>query len=75
MIVECFKFRKQDPLQQVQLYKISFHKKLSGELLENAYESTKKNVSPIFAAAAFGATIASDGWKDAQRLPIFNLCL
>ncbi len=42
-------------------------------LLDDAHESTEKDVSKVLAdAAKFGATIASGGWSDAQRRPILN---
>jgi hypothetical protein len=70
MIDECMKFSKQNPFQS---YKTPSRKKLSGELLDKAYESTEQLIAPHLAAAKkFGVTIASDGWSDPRRRPILN---
>ena len=70
MIEESMKFAKQNPIQS---YKAPSRKKLSGELLDQAYKSTEQLVAPLVAIAKkYGATIASDGWNDACRRPILN---
>ena len=59
-IEESMKFARQNPLQS---YKVPHRHKFSGELLDKAYESTKKLVAPILAVPKkYGATIASDGF-------------
>ena len=56
MMEESMKFARQNPLQS---YKVPHRLKFSGELLDNAYESTEKLVAPILAVAKkYGATIA-----------------
>ncbi len=70
MIDESLLFRYHNPLQS---YKVPLRNVLSGKFLDDAYESIEKDVSKVLAdAAKFGATIASDGWSDAQRRPILN---
>ena len=70
MLEESMRFAKQNPFQS---YKAPSRKRLSGELLDQAYKSTQQLVAPILAIAKkFGATISSDGWSDAQRRPILN---
>ena len=65
MLEENMRFAKQNPFQS---YKTPARKRLSGELLDQAYKSTEQRVAPILAIAKkFGATISSDGWSDAQR--------
>ena len=60
MTEESMKFARQNPLQS---YKVPHRHKFSGELLDKAYESTKKLVAPILAVPKkYGATIASDGF-------------
>ena len=59
MIEENMRFAKQNPFQS---YKAPSRKRLSGELLDQAYKSTEQLVAPILAIAKkFGATIPSDG--------------
>ena len=42
-----------------------WHLKFSWKLLDKAYGSTEKLVTPILAVAKkYGASIASDGWSD-----------
>jgi hypothetical protein len=73
MIEEAMTFRQQNPLQP---YKVPLRRKLSGDLLDKAYESTEHGVLPILAEAKkYGATIASDGWNDVHRRPILNIML
>ena len=73
MIEEAMTFRQQNPLQP---YKVLLRRKLSGDLLDKAYESTEHGVLPILAEAKkYGATIASDGWNDVHRRPILNIML
>ena len=56
MIEESMKIARQNPLQS---YKVLHRLKFSGELLDNAYESTEKLVAPILAVKPkYGATIA-----------------
>ena len=62
------RFAKQNAFQS---YKAPSSKRLSGELLDQAYKSTEQLVAPILAIAKkFGATIPSDGWSDAQPLSV-----
>ena len=50
------KFARQNQLQS---YKVPHRLKFTGELLDNAYESTEKLIAPILAVATkYGATIA-----------------
>jgi hypothetical protein len=70
MIEESMKFARQYPLQS---YKVPNRQKNYGELLDKAYESTEKLVAPILAVGKkYGASIASDGWRDEHRRPILN---
>ena len=59
MIGESMSFRQHN---SVESYKVPGRKKLSGQLLDDAYESVQASISPLLAAAAkFGSTITSDG--------------
>ena len=71
MIDERLFFCHYNPLQS---YKVPLRNVLSGKLLKDQpKKSTEKDVSKVLAdAAKFGATIASDGWSNAQRRPILN---
>lgn len=61
---------KQNPFQ---IYKASSSKKLPGDLLDQAHESTEQNLALLLAAATkCGSKIASDGRSDAQCWPILN---
>ncbi len=42
--------------------------KLSGQLLDDVYESIQESVLPVLAAPVkYGSTVASDGWSDVNR--------
>ena len=70
MLEESMRFAKQNTFQS---YKAPSCKRLSWELLDQAYKSTEQRAAPILAIAKeFGAKISSDRWSDAQRQPILN---
>ena len=55
---------------------MKLRRKLSGELLDKAYESTELAVLPIIdEAKKYGATIASDGWSNVHRRQILNMMI
>jgi hypothetical protein len=65
----AFKIR----LNELESYKTPNRKKLSGQLLDDVYESIQESVLPVLAAAVkYGSTVASDGWSDVNRRPILN---
>ena len=70
MIEESMAFRLQN---SVESYKTPNRKKLSGQLLDDVYESIQESVLPVLAAAVkYGSTVASDGWSDVNRRLILN---
>ena len=67
--ISAFKIR----LNELESYTTPNRKKLSGQLLDDVYESIQESVLPVLAAAVkYGSTIASDGWSDVNRRLILN---
>ncbi len=70
MIEESMSFRQQNSLESC---KVPGRNKISGQFLDDAYESVQASIRPLFASAAkLGPTITSDGWSDVQRRRILN---
>ena len=73
VVDQCIEFGQQHPGRK---YKAPTRRRISGPLLDSAYEDTAASVKPIMdRAKKYGATLASDGWSDVQRRPITNFML
>ena len=73
MVDQCIQFGQQNPGRK---YKVPTRRRISGPLLDSAYEDTAGSVKPIMdRAKKYGGTLTSDGWSDVQRRPITNFML
>jgi hypothetical protein len=73
MVDQCIQFGQQNPGRK---YKVPTRRRISGPLLDSAYEDTAGSVKLIMdRAKKYGGTLTSDGWSDVQRRPITNFML
>lgn len=73
VIDQCIEFGQQHPGRR---YKAPNRRRISGPLLDSAFEATTLQAQPIIdRAKKYGGTLASDGWSNVQRRPITNFML
>ena len=73
VVEQCIEFGQQHPGRK---YKAPNRRRISGPLLDSAYEDTAASVQLLLdTAKEYGGTLASDGWSDVHRRPITNFML
>ena len=68
MVEQCIQFGQRNPGHK---YNVPNRRRISGQLLDSAYEDTAASVQQIMDRAKKNdVTLTSDGWSDVQRRPI-----